>query len=77
MAQRSSASRGKGRLEKNSWRKAGLDHEREKRTGGMEESLGTEETVCAKITGRFKEQSAAASGWSLEGCGWKTGTDES
>lgn len=48
---------GKGRLEMSSWRKPGLDHERkEKRRAGMEESSGTEETVCAKITGRFKGQ---------------------
>lgn len=33
-----------------SWRKPGR---KEKRTG-MEESSRTEETVCAKVTGRFK-----------------------
>lgn len=69
---------GEGWLEKSSWRKSGLDRERkEKRRTAMKESPGTEETVCAKITGGFKERSAAAFAWSLEGCGWKTGTDES
>lgn len=44
-----------------SWRKPGLHHERkEERRTGMEESSGTEETVCAKITGRFKGRRSCA-----------------
>ena len=43
-----------------------------KRRTGMEESSGTEETACAKMTGGLRDGAA-----SLEACGWKTGTGES
>lgn len=56
-------------------RKPGLDHERKEKRTGMEESSGTEETVCAKITGRFKGQRSCA--WLELGGVWvEDGTGE-
>lgn len=48
-SQSSSASKGKGRLEEISWRKAGLDQEwKEKRRTEMKASSGTEEAAWAE-----------------------------
>lgn len=67
-SQSSSASKGKGRLEKISWRKAGLDQEwKEKRRTETKGSSETEEAAWEKIMRGLKAQSAAVSGWTLEG----------
>lgn len=50
-AQRSSASKGKGRFEKISWRKAGLDREwKEKRRTGMREFQNRGSKICKDHT---------------------------